>query len=182
MLKKLSLIALSLTALNANANQFGAAECYSLAHGENGQGSRNTVMVPAFEVGPTNSLKLLVTNIDSKAVNFKVKLLDQAGNLHAASDYSLGGQFNANANSPIEGATDGTALLKSFEVGTINIDESSHTSGPLTAQLTWQVDSCDSTEHFFTTIAPKVSVVVEHQSDDGLKSMEVVSVNDGNEF
>lgn len=182
MLKKLSLIALSVAALNANAASFGVAECYSLPHGVNGQGSSNTVMIPAFEVGPSNSLKLLVTNIDSKGLNFKVTLRDQDGNLHTPSDYELGGNFDLGANSPLAGQTGGTALLKSFEVGTVKINESAYTGGPLTAQLSWQVDSCDSTEIFLTNISPKVAVAVEHQSPNGVKNINLVNTREGNQF
>lgn len=181
MLKKLSLIALSLTALNANASSFGAVECYSLAHGENGQGSRKTVMIPAFNVNGSNKLRVHVTNIDSQPLNITIDLFDENGQKYTPTDYSLSGNFNTNANSPLDGQTDGIALLKPLNIGLLEIDETNHT-GPLTAQVSWQIDNCELDELFFPSMKPRVSLSIEHITSNGSRDIQAVNNFGQNHF
>lgn len=181
MLKKLTLAALVLTSLNAQASSFGVAECYNLPHGVNGQGSTNTILIPGFDVEGSNSLRVHLTSIDSKPVNIRVALFDETGQPYAPSDFTLGGIFNSSSNTPLGGLNGRTALLKPMEVGVFDIKESHH-SGPLTAQVSWQVDSCDRISPLDSVIPPKVVVSVKQMNIDGFNNINIVTSRNGNQF
>lgn len=182
MLKKLILTALTLTSFTAFASEpFGSARCYSLPHGVNGQGSSNTVMIPAFDVAGSNSLRVHLTNIDSKPVNIKVALFDSNGQPYAPSDFESSGVFNDSTNTPLGGLNGKTALLKPLETGTFVLNES-HLANPLTAQIRWQVDSCDEAAPLTNTIHPKVVVSAKQSSGSSFSNVNIISSKSGNQF
>ena len=116
-------------------------ECYELAHGENGMGSTNSIIIPPFVLEGASLFQFSVVNIGEKSVNVHLTLFDQDGNRY---EPLTGQTFLANfssTNSPIR-KLDGTgaAILKSLESGWMRLDNSD--PGFYHAVLTWQADSC----------------------------------------
>ncbi len=116
-------------------------ECYPLAHGENGLGSRSEVYIPPFTTSGSWWVQYAVANVGGDTVNVTLKLFDENGNPY---DSTSGVTYDANfssSNTPLRqiGGTN-SAILSSFNVGQIKIDNNS--SSYFSGVLSWQADKC----------------------------------------
>lgn len=153
-------------------------ECYPLAHGENGLGSRASITIPPFLASGANRWQLYATNIGETAVNVSLKLFDENGQRWFPSGttaVSYLGKFSA-SNTPIVSLNDeGPAKLSSLNSGWIGIDDRAP-QNVLSGALTWQADKC-LTE---PTLSPSIDILAEYGNtrDHGRN----ITVNGGNPF
>lgn len=172
MLKRILAIATaSLIATSANAG----IQCYDLAHGENGKGSTNTILIPPLTTrSPNTMLDVALTNIGSKPVNIKIRLLNQDGQYFKPTGLSYDALFSS-SNDPIaEADGSGWAFLFSNRIGWVRINDPY--VGLFTTEITWSADAC-LTE---ATLLPKI----EHIVWDGGNYYDrgIITVNGGNAF
>lgn len=168
MLKRtLTLMAMAMFASYASA----AIECFDLPHGENGKGSHNSIIIPPFLSSGIALADIYMTNIGSKPINVNLKFYDENGQQVVPTGVSYYGKFS-DFNDPIR-KLDGTgiALLSSFHIGRVRIDE----EPLLTGILTWQANAC--------LTEPTLSVKIENSwYGNGLAGRAFVTVNGGNPF
>lgn len=116
-------------------------ECYPLAHGENGLGSRNEVYIPPFSTEVNWWVDFAISNVSGSSVNVIFKLFDENGSQYdSTTGVFYDGKFSS-TNSPIRqiGGTN-SALLSSFEIGRMKIDSNAPTY--FTGVVSWQTDKC----------------------------------------
>lgn len=182
MLKRtLTLMATGLIALNASAastfTQYDHSsefiECYDLAHGENGQGSTNSVFIPPFTMQGSSQLDVMVSNIGQYPVNVKLKLFDENGVAFEPTDVEFEANFTATNNPITKTDGSGAAILSSNKLGYVRIDSAVNTY--YTGILSWQVDAC--------LTEPTLSVNIGNFLYNGnVADRGIITVNGGNPF
>ena len=173
-MKLMKIAAAASLLINASmVNALGAdgAECYSLPHGKDGQGSYNTMYLPhQITSGPWTSF-IYVTNAGYETVNVKLNFTRYNGTDYKPYDVSYGGAFNNN-NSPLK-VVEGSAMLRPKHSALITIREDEYFA-PLAGYIRWQADSC---------IDKSLVVSVRSHYDDNLRSnSSLFFLNGGNPF
>lgn len=157
---------------------YGTIECYPLAHGENGQGSRSSVRIPSMLVSGSAMLELFLTNIGEQAINVTLELYDEDGNRWVpAPATTYAGKFSA-SNSPIR-QLDGTgaAQLSSLEAGFVRIDDNTQ-SKLVHGVLNWQADKCLSDP----MLSVDASIYYHFPNSSTRDSTRAVIINGGKPF
>ena len=121
------------------ASSAPAPECYPLVHGENGQGSTNSLYLPHLYLDSHWVAHISVTNTSKEFVNVKLNFKESRGIPALPNSVTYHGAFNT-SNSPLS-VNSGGAILKpneSARIAVLNvpIDES------LFGTISWQADSC----------------------------------------
>ena len=146
--RNLSLIVVSVMSATALAQQseieLAAAngiECFALAHGVNGLGSKREVVIPPFYTEGSGQFSLMVSNIGPAMVNVRLKLFDENGTqLDSDIGLNLDGKFTL-TNNPLRKVDGiGAAILNSFEIGHVFFDN--NVSRYYAGFLSWQADRC----------------------------------------
>lgn len=115
------------------------ATCYPLAHGENGQGSTNSLYLPHLRtVGYWNGY-VMVSNTSDNYLNVKLNFKRYDGSPYLPYSYKLEGAFNA-GNSPF-GLLTGGAILKPGRTARITIYDDNNNDS-LMGSVSWQADAC----------------------------------------
>jgi len=169
------LLALSLAScFSVQAQAENQDLCYPLAHGENGFGSKNSMLLPTLVTGGPNwTTYLYFTNASDKPINVKLDFSKFDASPYKPYSYRYAGQFSA-ANSPLQ-SDSGVALLKPLETGRLVIYDgnSPHDSGFI-GQAHWQADAC---------LDSALRVDVRSVYEDGSRySQGLVTLNGGNPF
>ncbi len=115
------------------------ATCYPLAHGENGQGSTNSLYLPHMRTVGGWAGYVMVTNTSDKYLNVTLNFKRYDGSPYLPYSYTLEGNFNS-ANSPFALLTGG-AILKPGRTARITIYDDNN-SDALMGSISWQADTC----------------------------------------
>lgn len=131
----------SLTLFSAlsHATSAPAATCYLLAHGENGQGSENSLRLPHLRTKDQWTAFVMVTNTSDKFLNVILNFNRYDGSPFQAVSVAYEGLFDA-SNSPFD-HTNGGAILKPGETARVSIFDDNYDE-LLVGSISWQADAC----------------------------------------
>lgn len=163
---------------SASVVKNGEVTCFPLEHGENGQGSRASVIIPPFFLHGTSEIQLWTSNIGPDPVNVSLKLFDENGNQwQPVTAPTYRGKFSA-SNTPIRqiGGSE-VGLLSSFNAGHVLMTNPTE-SRILTGILTWQANKCIEGP----TLAANVSVYRHFPEQSTRDSVRSITVNGGKPF
>lgn len=155
------------------AQSFGI-ECFPLAHGVNGLGSKKEVVIPPFTTEQSSILTLTVLNTGSDMVNVRIKFFDENGvQLDSDAGMSFKGKFSS-SNSPFRSSDgSGAAILNSFEIGQLVFDNNNFTF--YSGLISWQANKC--------VTAPTLSVEASYDVDEsGRFGTRSLLINGGKAF
>lgn len=136
-----SLVTSSFLFISAFAQASGApaATCYPLAHGENGQGSENSLALPHLRTKAEWTAFVMVTNTSDKFLNVKLNFNRYDGSPYQPVSVAYEGLFDA-SNSPFD-HTNGGAILKPGETARVSIFDDNYNE-LLVGSVSWQADAC----------------------------------------
>ena len=172
MMKKALAIASSLLFFSNSAL---AVSCYSLPHGENGQGSKHSVKLPPITsaYGSDSDFQLTIRNQGTRNFNIKVRFYDENGLPFVPSNTSLDGNFSVSNNPVTDVSGGGAGFLTPENIGVLRVDNNEVDT--FTAEITWQTDAC------LTFDAVPLIVNAEHYYlRNGQYFKTAIPVNSGN--
>lgn len=121
------------------ASSAPAPECYPLVHGENGQGSTNSLYLPHLLTVNAYSFYVTMTNTSDEFVNVKLRFNSYDGGSYVPKQVVYYGMFNS-VNSPFLPVESG-AVLKPRETARVRVVDDSNLEA-LYGEISWQADSC----------------------------------------
>ncbi len=148
-----------------------AATCYPLEHGEDGQGSTNSLYLPHLLTASSWTGYVMVTNTSNQYLNVKLNFKGYDGSVYLPKNHKLWGEFNA-GNSPFALGSGG-AVLKPGRTARIAIYDDNNNDA-LMGSVSWQADAC--IDH-----ALLISVRSHYDSGSRMAS-NLVLLNDGQPF
>ncbi|MCY7295001.1 hypothetical protein [Alteromonas sp. a30] len=149
-------------------------ECYPLAHGVNGLGSKREMVIPPFTTVTTTFFDLRVLNIGSDMVNVRLKLFDENGiQVDSETGMSFNAKFSASNNPLRKSDGTGAAVLNSFEIGRFRFDNNS--TSYYSGLISWQADRCVTEP----TLSVEASFVLYSNGSYGTRNL---MVNGGKPF
>ena len=116
-----------------------SATCYPLEHGEDGQGSTNSLYLPHFITSGKWNGAVFITNVSDKYLNVKLDFMGFVGTIYEPYSYVLEGEFNSD-NSPFSSDVGG-AVLKPGKSARVTIFDENNDEA-LAGILKWQADAC----------------------------------------
>lgn len=152
------------------ASSAPAPECYPLVHGENGQGSTNSLYLPHLYLDSTWESYISVTNTSSEFVNVKLNFKDSAGVLALPRGVDYYGAFNA-SNTPLS-VNSGGAILKPNESARVRV-ANVPVAEAVFGSISWQADSC---------IDSALLVTVRSQYSENRLASSLMLLNNGQPF
>ncbi|UAA37718.1 hypothetical protein KIH87_13500 [Paraneptunicella aestuarii] len=149
------------------------ATCYSIPHGEDGQGSTNSLYLPPFLTHGKWTGYVTVTNTSDKYINVRLHFKNYDGSVYYPQSYELKGEFNS-SNSPISTSPiNSWAIVRPGRSARIGIFEDSY-QDVMFGTVIWQTDAC---------IDQALLVAFRsHYSATGQEASTLMLLNDGQPF
>ncbi len=116
-----------------------AATCYPLAHGEDGQGSTNSLYLPHLVTNSKWTASITLTNTSDEYLNVKLNFKSYDGSVYSPYHHQFWGEFNA-GNSPFA-LENGGGILKPGRTAKVAIYDDNNNNS-LMGSVSWQADAC----------------------------------------